>query len=92
MNQLQLDKMLELRVIYEDTVSDYVGRGWPEPRRHFHPAHQDGKSLVDVAKTYHDMQCGEYGQAMKTAWEALGKLTDETIDWVVARVKADFKG
>ena len=34
----------------------------------------------------------EQAEAMKTAWEALGKLTDETIDWVVAKVKADFKG
>lgn len=60
-NQVQLDKMLELRMIYEDTVSDYVGRGWPEPRRHFHPAHQDGNNAVDVMRTFHEMECGEYG-------------------------------
>lgn len=60
-NQLQLDKMLELGVIYEDTTSDYIGRGWPEPRRHFHPAHQHGMRAVDVMMAFHHMECGQYG-------------------------------
>lgn len=61
-NQLQLDKMLELGVIYEDTVSDYTEHS---NRRHFHPNHQDGYTIVNVAKAFEAMECGEYGDELR---------------------------